>query len=895
MSKNKYKDKVKEKSIQGGTLVPFHKEGNTTYFKVFANNPNLTDSVLLGPNNSKGLALDNNEIVKETKKNIKVASDDLGTVNVIERLSKFVPIETAFKAGYNAQEAYKERQIPINFNLGENITKNRKRMFVGGDDETYEPLVMSNGRVVSMDQVNDKKEKYYDIVKARYEENRKQLKARGYKGDDVNRLARIMTYQNNLEGGWVLNRSDNNWGGMRSENSTTKKMEHIQFNTLDDYYNSWFKMLNERWPGWDKAKDYVEFANIINHDDLGLKTESEIKAYQDKYAKEHKGEAIYWYAPHYENGDKHYRDHLNKVRERSDYYMDIIDKQRPPEEEENLTKAAIQHNKQINEGKNKEFKSGVFDFLNIMKAIRPNIVTSDKNKNNQSSLFMGGRTRFVDGGNKPTNRKPFSNWHTKPTNEDLSNFTKHIDEHGKPYLLYKDDARRIYNVDRMKLFNYPQISWYDFNNIPVSDTIATSNNKNDKIINNNEDRPKDSNNKNVKKRYLTSSYEDRPKDSNSKLKSVVVTTNKINSKNVKKDNNEDYIENENFIGPILKTNILNNESKEPNVKKKNIVSNTSKINSGSNTSKINSGSNTSKINSTSITNKRNVGDLLPKINNSETLIPNGGLLQNKGVQRINPKFGLPKINNSETLIPNGGLVNAPIGNVVGNSPIKNSPTFINRLKLGWGKFKDAIKTPEGMLTASAATDVAGNVIANSITQNAIDSTRYVDAPIAKQASKMITSVNINPQVDTINNTAAEAKQNIDDNTLSSKAREYRLRNLGLDAALKLNQLYANKENIEGQFINQDVINQQNIANSNIDSYNQWAANKTEFENNKIMNKAQSTSSMINGIGQAIGNLATGLTQANQFNNNLELLKTLSPDAAKVALARRGGKFNKRRK
>lgn len=83
--------------------------------------------------------------------------------------------------------------------------------------------------------------------------------------------------------------------------------------------------MNARWPGWDKAKDYVDYANIINHDNLGLKTEKEIQAYRDQYAKEHGGKQIYWYAPQYENNDKHYRDHLAKVVDRTNYYMDLID------------------------------------------------------------------------------------------------------------------------------------------------------------------------------------------------------------------------------------------------------------------------------------------------------------------------------------------------------------------------------------------------------------------------------------------------------------------------------------------------------------------------------------------------------------------------------------------
>ena len=199
------------------------------------------------------------------------------------------------------------------------------------------------------------------------------------------------------------------------------------------------------------------------------------------------------------------------------------------------------------------------------------------------------------------------------------------------------------------------------------------------------------------------------------------------------------------------------------------------------------------------------------------------------------------------------------------------------------------------LLGSTVADVAGNIINAGIERNAIDSTRYVDAPIQHQASKLLTNYNINPQLDSIANSAANAQRNIEENTLSSKVAQNRLNMLGLNTSLNNNQLYAQKENTETQLINQDTMNQQSIRNSNIDSYNQWLAGKTEFDNNKILSKANATASAINGIGQTLGNLATGLLQEQQFNNNVELLKAMNPDAAKVVPAKCGGRYNKKRR
>lgn len=87
-------------------------------------------------------------------------------------------------------------------------------------------------------QLTDKGESYYDIVKARYDANKAQLIKRGYKYADINKLAKIMTYQNILEGGWVLNREDNNYGGMRYTDPSTKKSKSLSFKDLNSYYDN---------------------------------------------------------------------------------------------------------------------------------------------------------------------------------------------------------------------------------------------------------------------------------------------------------------------------------------------------------------------------------------------------------------------------------------------------------------------------------------------------------------------------------------------------------------------------------------------------------------------------------------------------------------------------------
>lgn len=834
MPKIKYKNNTGNKSVKGGTLVPFHKEGNTTYFKVFANDPLKTDSVLVGPNNKNGIALDNNEIVKETKNHIEVASDDLGTVNVIENLSNRMPLPDAFRQGFIRQELYKN-----------NNKTNKNKFVTGGENDMYAPIIMSNGREANMKQTNSLGELFYDITKARYEANRAQLKKRGYKSQDIDRLARIMTYQNNLEGGWVLNRSDNNWGGMREDGKT------IKFDSLDSYYDNWFNMMNKRWPGWDKAKDYIEFANIVNHDDLGIKGEKEIEAYRNKYKKEHNGEQIYWYAPHYENNNRHYRDHLGDVYERSNYYMDILDKERKPEEMNDNTSATIQYAKQIAEALNSKQYRMPFDA--IMTAQK-----QQKGQSNQPSFFTGGRTRMVDGGDKEI----------KADIEPAVVTAEKSNDNNKFYIRKRKIGNKIYYDVDGKLIDNEQAAYrYAGNIMKARGTIDMSNTL-------------DASNVEQTRKIMPFDTTTFTVPNNDKLqdnRKVVIDSLKLTPTQIRKANKElDAIKYETssyedrpiskseLIGPILKKSITNDNKQDDEIKPKK----------------------DNKSKSITSSNKQNTN-----IDNT-----NNNIIQREGLFEILDDISTanPLAVNAPITLPKPASIQSPLKRT-DYSIGKSGPSFIDKVRLGWDKFKSSMTPARAALLGSTVADVAGNIINAGIERNAIDSTRYVDAPIQHQASKLLTNYNINPQLDSIANSAANVQRNIEENTLSSKVAQNRLNMLGLNTSLNNNQLYAQKENTETQLINQDTMNQQSIRNSNIDSYNQWLAGKTEFDNNKILSKANATASAINGIGQTLGNLATGLLQEQQFNNNVELLKAMNPDAAKVVPAKCGGRYNKKRR
>lgn len=801
MPKIKYRNNTGNKSVKGGTLVPFHKEGNTTYFKVFANDPLKTDSVLVGPNNKNGIALDNNEIVKETKNHIEVASDDLGTVNVIENLSNRMPLPDAFRQGFIRQELYKNNKF---VDGGETSIVNNKNYNENKADLYYDYLrnnglnheqtagVLGNMAVESYLNANIKQKNGPAYGLMQWEGIRKN-KVKNYKGNPY-------------------------LFGSKLSAEEQKQLDYIINSTIGEYDSDEWKATGEEFSGNTASRDSQKaFKNTKNVKEATILLLDNYERPKVPVKEKRLNMANYY--------DKKYKDNLRNTLEK---YNTIL--------------------------------KGDLDI-----DIKDN---KDKGQSNQPSLFTGGRIRMVDGGDK------------KGSGLDLSKFTKRIDKNGKPYLIYDNNIfGRIYNVEHLKTTNLPKINQVDFDSIPVSNTsdgfgfIANTNNTNNDYTTD------------IKRNYYsTSKYSDRPNKTNNdnmsnKQQKIYIdrSVSRYSDKPIK--SNDSSIKEDEFVGPVLNGNGFI----EPAIVTAEQVTKpvSSSIKQKNKLRKIDNNLLTSDYNPTDIAPNKEIEDIT---------------LDNTFAKQVADQTlgGYEYLSPIDVLNPIKRQVQSPVKKGV-YSIGKSGPSFIDKVRLGWDKFKSSMTPARAALLGSTAADVAGNIINAGIERNAIDSTRYVDAPIQHQASKLLTNYNINPQLDSIANSAANAQRNIEENTLSSKVAQNRLNMLGLNTSLNNNQLYAQKENTETQLINQDTMNQQSIRNSNIDSYNQWLAGKTEFDNNKILSKANATASAINGIGQTLGNLATGLLQEQQFNNNVELLKAMNPDAAKVVPAKCGGRYNKKRR
>ena len=190
------------------------------------------------------------------------------------------------------------------------------------------------------DAATDAGDQYYDIVRQRRNSVFNALMRAGMNPDDAARLAPMIVTQQTMEGGWVLNRKDNNYGGMKSAGKT------IVFDSEDDFQDAYIKMLDSKWHNgravensWRSARDLDDWARILNREDLGLAT----KEAWEKYNRGKQGnDFVYLYAPQWENNNRPYREHLKKTEDRTAAYLKMVEADEPysslvPKQEQPVT------------------------------------------------------------------------------------------------------------------------------------------------------------------------------------------------------------------------------------------------------------------------------------------------------------------------------------------------------------------------------------------------------------------------------------------------------------------------------------------------------------------------------------------------------------------------------
>ena len=155
-------------------------------------------------------------------------------------------------------------------------------------------------------------------------------------------------------------------------------------------------------------------------------------------------------------------------------------------------------------------------------------------------------------------------------------------------------------------------------------------------------------------------------------------------------------------------------------------------------------------------------------------------------------------------------------------------------------------------------NIGGNIATALINKRALNKMQAPPQPISQTAAKLRTNYNINPQLDNLRETAARYEEAVNNNTASSRTALARNQQNRFATALNTNSLYGTKENEETKLINADRLNQQEVANKNVEAYNAWQDKVNAFKNTITEKKAENlvglTQGITSGITSTIGNV-----------------------------------------
>lgn len=189
------------------------------------------------------------------------------------------------------------------------------------------------------------------------------------------------------------------------------------------------------------------------------------------------------------------------------------------------------------------------------------------------------------------------------------------------------------------------------------------------------------------------------------------------------------------------------------------------------------------------------------------------------------------------------------------------------------------------------TNTIGSITNYNSNRRTLNNMKYSSAPIPIQAKKLKTRFNINPQLDKIREYLKATNRDIDANTASSRVALARKGIARTNALLQTNNLYATKENAETQLLNQDNMNQQNVAARNVEMYNRWREGKSNFDNMLLEKHAENTSDLIRGLTTTVQDIIGGIEQRKNINNTLSTIAAANPNVTAEILKDLGVDFS----
>lgn len=189
------------------------------------------------------------------------------------------------------------------------------------------------------------------------------------------------------------------------------------------------------------------------------------------------------------------------------------------------------------------------------------------------------------------------------------------------------------------------------------------------------------------------------------------------------------------------------------------------------------------------------------------------------------------------------------------------------------------------------TNTIGSITNYNSNRRTLNNMKYSSAPLPIQAKKLKTRFNINPQLDKIREYLKATNRDIDANTASSRVALARKGIARTNALLQTNNLYSTKENAEIQLLNQDNMNQQNVAARNVEMYNRWREGKSNFDNMLLEKRAENTSDLIRGLTTTVQDIIGGVEQRRNINNTLSTIAAANPNVTAEILKDLGVDFS----
>lgn len=210
---------------------------------------------------------------------------------------------------------------------------------------------------------------------------------------------------------------------------------------------------------------------------------------------------------------------------------------------------------------------------------------------------------------------------------------------------------------------------------------------------------------------------------------------------------------------------------------------------------------------------------------------------------------------------------------------KPTPVPLNPSKKSlWQKFKeldDGTKSDIVGIGSNVISGVSGYL--NNL--HMLNSLKAPASPVLNQAAKLKTTVNINPQLDTIDRGVQSAVRDSNENTASSNVAASRNMAASLYGVVSKNQLYGNKENAETELINKDKLNQQEVARANAEAYNNYTNNVINFRNTVADKRAENFNGLLNTLNSGVQDAITKREQRTNFRNSVKASLVSNPDSA----------------